>query len=467
MSSFTFSWPKGPQEVILTGTFDNWAKTLYLVKQADESFSLTVPFPKSDEPVLYKYVVDGDWVVSTTQRISKDESGNENNILEASDLIEPKSVSGSSIPEAGGLIAATGLGAAGIAAVAATTHTDDLKTTVLPSTEGVQTTLGEPGIHVPKDPEALAAFEQVRDVDPKTLNEPELSAEEKKKQKKKVKRTQYKNKKKKKAAGDATSTTEGETTEEQTPEPTSKDEELAVAAAATAAGAAGVTAAVAGVPVAAEHEVEAPKEVVPETKAEEAVPEVKDAEEVVPETKAEEEVVPETKAEEEVVPETKAEEEVPEVKEAEEEIPKTLDPKAEAEPEVEPVAETVTEPVANGEAAAVEKEVDASPVVKKPKSYESDEEIVIAQGTDAKKDIAAQIAAQEGDVTVEEIQPTESEKARLTSEANIPKAEAKVAATKAATPAKAKVPAASSTADKKKKEKKPNFLVRLFKKLGD
>ncbi|KAK6205102.1 regulation of G-protein function [Scheffersomyces amazonensis] len=459
MSSYTFSWPKGPQEVILTGTFDNWSKSFPLVKETDGSFSLTVPLPKSSEPILYKYVVDGEWLVSSTQRISKDESGNENNVLEESDLVEAKS-SGSAIPEAGGLVAATGVGAAAVAAAA--TPKDDVKTTVLPSTEGIQTTLGEPGIHVPKDPEALAAFEQVRDVDPKTLNEPELTAEEKKKQKKKVKRSQYKAKKKKKAtATDGTTvegSTEGETTEEQTPEPTTKEEEEV---AAGTAGVAAVGAGAAAVAVASEKET-AP-EAVPETKevvSEPVVPE--DAPEPVPETK---EVAPEVVPEviPEAVPETKEvvpEPVVPEVKEATEEAPKTLDPKSDAPVE--------TPAVSNGE-AAVEKEVDASPLVKSPKkakNYESDEEIVIAQGTVDKDAITAAVVAQEGDVTLEEMNLTEAEKAKLTEEANIPTKTATPAPAKTA-PAKAKASTTSSSAkeDKKKKEKKPNFIVRFFRKL--
>ena len=46
-----------------------------------------------------------------------------------------------------------------------------LKTTVLPNEEGKQTTLGEPGIAIPKNPEEISAFKEVRDVDAKKLNE--------------------------------------------------------------------------------------------------------------------------------------------------------------------------------------------------------------------------------------------------------------------------------------------------------
>ena len=202
-SVFTNHRPKGPEEVILTGTFDNWSKSLFLVKQANGSFELTVPLPSSSGKLLYKYVVDGEWKLSPDDRIEKDESGIENNVLEESDFTTASK--GSAIPEAGGLAytpAAQG----------------EAKATVMPTSEPKQHSVaGEPGIHVPTDPEALAAFSTVRDVDAKALNERELTPEEKKKQKKKVKRSQYKAKKKNKAAA-AGAVNNGEGTTEDTSE---------------------------------------------------------------------------------------------------------------------------------------------------------------------------------------------------------------------------------------------------------
>lgn len=195
----------------MTGTFDNWSKSYSLVKQADGSFELNVPLDRSSE-VLYKYVVDGDWTTSKDQKTTSDSSGHTNNVLEPVKAKDYKGTT-SRIPEAGGIGAAVAQGSSATASSHA--GDKDLKTTVLPSSEGKQTTLGEPGIFVPqaKDTEALAAFENVRNVDPKTLNEPkddekftkELTPEEKKKQKKKLKKTQYKLRKKqqKQAAGGA------------------------------------------------------------------------------------------------------------------------------------------------------------------------------------------------------------------------------------------------------------------------
>lgn len=186
----------------MTGTFDNWSKSYPLVKQTDGSFELTVPLDTSKE-VLYKYVVDGEWTVNDKQKTVSDDSGIKNNVLELSAVSASKGRTESRIPEAGGLAAAAVAGSSA-------SNNKDLKTTVMPSTEGQQTTLGEPGIFIPKDKEALAAFENVRDVDPKSLNEnkddekftKEMTPEEKKKHKKKLKKTQYKLRKKqqKKAA---------------------------------------------------------------------------------------------------------------------------------------------------------------------------------------------------------------------------------------------------------------------------
>ncbi|CAH2355563.1 hypothetical protein CLIB1423_28S01112 [[Candida] railenensis] len=448
MSTFTFSWPAGPQEVILTGTFDNWSKTLFLVKQADGSFELTVPLPSSDEPLLYKYVVDGEWVVSQSQKISKDESGNENNVIDKDDLVSA-STKGSVIPESGLPIAAV----AGATAVGGS----DLKTTVLPKEEPSHPTIaGEPGIVIPKDPEALEAFKTVSDVDPKTLNgetEPELSAEEKKKQKKKVKKSKYKAKKKSAKTG-----TEGTSTEEQTPEP-----EAPVAAAEIAAVPAAVAATETPAAPASDDATVAAKTAVENAKVEEPVPEP---------------VVEEPVA---VAAEPASDAGV-----------HTLDPKAHqadtsAENIPEPTIEEHPAPSIEKTSAPVlpesvlplteEKEVDASPVTKTEEVEETpvaapvaepavaegkkeivdDEEIVVTQGGDI-NNLKEALAATEGDVTIEEIKPTESEAERLTKEANIPK-ETAAKPEKVAAPA----PAKKEVAKKTEKKEKKGFLSKLKK----
>lgn len=467
-----------------------------MVKKADDSFELTVPLPAETDKVLYKYVVDGEWLTSSSEKTTKDDAGIENNFLEGGDLVSAKST-GAAIPEAGGLAAAV--------------KSNDVKTTVMPKEEAKQTTLGEPGIHVPQDPESLKAFETVRNVDPKSLNEPEpevaeapLSAAEKKKQKKKVKRNQYKAKKKKKATegeGAVAGATEESTEEskEESAEPESKPGivDAAIAGTAGAVAAAGAATAAGAAGIANAYSASEPKAEIPESKSEIPEPQVEAAKEpvaeevpVASETKADtsngeipEPTVDEPKVEEPVVPavEEPKTEEVKEpvaaaVTEPKAEEPKAEEPKAEEPVVEEPKTEEKTEepevaaPVAAavggaavGENAKAEpkaedakdaayhsldpnadgKELPVDKSEEKP-NYKSDDEIVVAQGEG--KDVEAQIiAAEKGEVTLEEIQPTESEKAKLTEEANMSRPSSK--------PSEKSIKEASKSP--KKEEKKP------------
>lgn len=530
--------PAGPKEVILTGTFDNWAKTLYLVKQVDGLFELVVPLPPLDGPLLYKYVVDGDWVVNRNEKIGTDASGIENNVLHKSDLVSVSS-SGVKIPESGGLLVTPATAASG-----------DVKTTVMPQEELLQPSVsGEAGIHIPTDPKALAAFETVRDVDPKTLNEPELTPEEKKKQKKKVKRSEYK-KKKKALKASANGTAVSEDTLEHSPEPeavaaavaaintpvdtieknarpeahsaveektlvpgTTEAETLAAAPVepaaenhdeahnGTVATGLGAAALVGGAGLAASdavHHTEAPKTLDPAAHIDDQAPasasvtatepvvspvtqEKPHVAEAIPEPTVEAEPV--SKSTEEahapvdiakespVEPAPVAAAVVPAVAVAtgseslSEPVPETVPHTSEAAPQhAAEVSDVKADDAAPAVVAApLEKEVDAAPV--KPK-YEEDE-IIIAQGGANATNIEELVAAQHGDVTVEEIKPTDSEAQRLTKEANLATQGAKDAPNTAATGTKT-APAAKPSATKTtpsttgKKEKK-GFLSKLKK----
>lgn len=48
----------------------------------------------------------------------------------------------------------------------------------MPSQEGIQTTLGEPGVVIPKNPQEMDVFKTVREVDAKKLNSEIKSKEE-------------------------------------------------------------------------------------------------------------------------------------------------------------------------------------------------------------------------------------------------------------------------------------------------
>ncbi|PUU83949.1 hypothetical protein B9Z19DRAFT_1098358 [Tuber borchii] len=85
--SFTFKWAQPAGEVYVTGSFDDWGKSTKLNKEGD-AFIATVSLPS--EKILYKYVVDGNWIVDTTARREAGGDGIENNVLLPEDLVEEK-----------------------------------------------------------------------------------------------------------------------------------------------------------------------------------------------------------------------------------------------------------------------------------------------------------------------------------------------------------------------------------------
>ncbi|KAK5685495.1 hypothetical protein LTS10_003574 [Elasticomyces elasticus] len=87
MSSYTFRWDHPADEVYVTGTFDNWAKTEKLEKSGT-SHEKTVQFPKEQEKILYKFVADGNWSHDHTAKTETDHEGNVNNFLLASDFTQ-------------------------------------------------------------------------------------------------------------------------------------------------------------------------------------------------------------------------------------------------------------------------------------------------------------------------------------------------------------------------------------------
>ncbi|GMM30271.1 Crp1 protein [Martiniozyma asiatica (nom. inval.)] len=176
MASFTFTWPADPsvKDVIVTGTFDNWSQSLPLVKTSDGSWSLEVPLPSETEKFEFKFVLNGtEWVTSDKYWTVADDNDNLNNYVELKDGdVKTKTI----IPESGLSMGKTEAGKteAGKTQLGKT----ELSTTVMPSEEGKQTTLGEPGIVVPENPREIEAFTQVRDVDAKKLNEQMKAQEE-------------------------------------------------------------------------------------------------------------------------------------------------------------------------------------------------------------------------------------------------------------------------------------------------
>jgi len=82
MFDYQFEW-KNPQagKVYVTGNFDNWQKVNELEKQPDGTFKKVIPLPSDEEKILYKFVVDGNWVVDNNMPVEDDGMGNQNNCL--------------------------------------------------------------------------------------------------------------------------------------------------------------------------------------------------------------------------------------------------------------------------------------------------------------------------------------------------------------------------------------------------
>lgn len=82
--TFSYTAPSA-KSVLVTGTFDNWSKTEVLEHVADGVFTATlqIPYHTPGESILYKYVVDEEWLVDSKTETVKDESGIVNNILHA------------------------------------------------------------------------------------------------------------------------------------------------------------------------------------------------------------------------------------------------------------------------------------------------------------------------------------------------------------------------------------------------
>ncbi|VEU21775.1 DEKNAAC102241 [Brettanomyces naardenensis] len=186
MSTYTFKWPKGPKSVTVTGDFDNWSKQCPLVEQPDGSFEATFPVPSTEEKIQFKFVIDDDkWLISDDYKTETDVGGNVNNVIYQSDLKAAAAKSSAFIPESGGLPVPVfakktldpGSSNFTPAVEPRTPKEPNPETEDVNQSQATAAVVKGPGIVIPENPEAISAFTEVRDVDPKTLNEVEEPAE--------------------------------------------------------------------------------------------------------------------------------------------------------------------------------------------------------------------------------------------------------------------------------------------------
>ncbi|KAF1982598.1 carbohydrate-binding module family 48 protein [Aulographum hederae CBS 113979] len=112
MGYYTFTWAHPAGEVFVTGTFDDWAKSVKLDKEGD-LFSKKVELPSTGENIYYKFVVDGNWTTDHTAPGENDGHNNFNNVLRPSDIKDDKDEKDES----------SGFGAAALSSAAPTSST--------------------------------------------------------------------------------------------------------------------------------------------------------------------------------------------------------------------------------------------------------------------------------------------------------------------------------------------------------
>ncbi|MCJ1471544.1 hypothetical protein MMC13_000184 [Lambiella insularis] len=69
------------KEVHVTGTFDDWSKSVLLEKKGGGLHEKLVELPQADEKIYYKFVVDDNWTTDHTAPQETDSANNTNNVL--------------------------------------------------------------------------------------------------------------------------------------------------------------------------------------------------------------------------------------------------------------------------------------------------------------------------------------------------------------------------------------------------
>ncbi|BDD56822.1 hypothetical protein MAP00_002241 [Monascus purpureus] len=82
---YTFRWSQPAEKVFVTGTFNNWARTLRLDRKGD-IFEKEVQLPITDDKIVYKFIVDGTWTTDKDAREEEDSDHNVNNVLLPEDI---------------------------------------------------------------------------------------------------------------------------------------------------------------------------------------------------------------------------------------------------------------------------------------------------------------------------------------------------------------------------------------------
>ncbi|WEW55353.1 Cruciform DNA binding protein [Emydomyces testavorans] len=112
MGLYTFKWAHPANEVYVTGTFDNWSKSIKLEKSVHGDFRKEIDLPETNERILYKFIVDGTWTTDHTAPQEDDGHHNINNVLQPGHVqpLHPSTAnSTSAIAGTGGTAAMSGV----------------------------------------------------------------------------------------------------------------------------------------------------------------------------------------------------------------------------------------------------------------------------------------------------------------------------------------------------------------------
>ncbi|KAK4946553.1 Cruciform DNA binding protein [Elasticomyces elasticus] len=92
MGSFVFKWPHpDAYDVHVTGTFDDWGKTEKLNRVGD-IWEKEVHLPEAEKKILYKFVVNDNWVIDPQAPTEDDGHGNVNNVLHPEQISRKRDV---------------------------------------------------------------------------------------------------------------------------------------------------------------------------------------------------------------------------------------------------------------------------------------------------------------------------------------------------------------------------------------
>lgn len=84
MYQYIIEAPSDVKSVQITGTFDNWSKSLPEI--TSPPFEQTITLPEKQD-IIFKFIIDGNWTTLDSYPVVADENGNTNNIVHAEHLI--------------------------------------------------------------------------------------------------------------------------------------------------------------------------------------------------------------------------------------------------------------------------------------------------------------------------------------------------------------------------------------------